>query len=46
VGGKNNEFPCWEIQNSTWLHDVRVSMELDKLLEVVHTAFKVSILEI
>ena len=27
-GRKNNEFLCWE---STWPHDVRVSMDLNKL---------------
>jgi len=29
VGRKNNEFPCWEIQNSTWSHDVGVSTDLE-----------------
>jgi len=24
VGRKNNELPHWEIQDSTWLHDVGV----------------------
>jgi len=27
-GRKNNEFPCWE---STWPHDVGVSMDLNEL---------------
>jgi len=29
VERKNNEFPHWEIWNSTWSHDVRVSMDLE-----------------
>ena len=31
VGRKNNEFPHWEIQNSTWSYDVGVWTDLHEL---------------
>ena len=34
VGRKNNEFPRWEIQHSTYSHDVGVSTDLNEKLRI------------